>query len=180
MPKPQNLDKLLRKMRAIPERQRLAAAAALKASAEEMAAKVRSAAPRSGRSKRPKAWPKAMADRIFARPVTASDSRAKSREGKELAQTRAAAGLGWKVTAPPPAMWVEFGTKGSAGRGDDVLYKKQKGKLRSRTLVEKKAHAATPAQPFFWPTVRAQKKRLIARVKRESRKGAVDAVKGMT
>lgn len=67
------------------------------------------------------------------------------------------------------ARWVEFGTKASDARASrrDMNYR--------RTLVMTKdyaAHAATPAQPFFFPAYRANRKSAKARIRRATRQAA--------
>ena len=54
------------------------------------------------------------------------------------------------------ARWVEFGTSAApAGRYQDA-----KGKTRTN----KGAHHATPAQPFFYPTIRARQAQIRSRM----------------
>jgi HK97 gp10 family phage protein len=57
------------------------------------------------------------------------------------------------------ARWVEFGTRGRApGR-----YRDERGHTRN---AGKRGHAATPARPFFYPTWRAERKKIRARMAR--------------
>jgi len=62
------------------------------------------------------------------------------------------------------ARWVEFGTA-DAPAG---TYKDAKGKTRTN----KQAHVGTPAQPHFYPTIRAKKKPVKSKMVRESNKAA--------
>lgn len=141
------LDRLKRQIAALPRLQVEAAAQSMQQGANEIAGAVKRAAPKhTGR----------MAEGIEATPVQSA------RDGSE--SVKGGAGLAWKVTAPFPAGFVERGTAASpAGRSVDA-----KGKTRTN----KRAHAATRAQPFFWPTVRAFKKRAKARVVRNANKAA--------
>lgn len=156
------LDRLLRQMRSIPAGQARAAAIRIEAEADGLVNKIRAAAPKRTGD---------MAKGISHRPIAQSESRATSAEGRELASRRAEAGLARKITAPLPARWVEFGTKASpSGTSQDA-----KGKTRTR----KRPHAATPAQPFFWPTVRAQKPGIRARIRNSANKAAKAVVEGL-
>jgi HK97 gp10 family phage protein len=67
------------------------------------------------------------------------------------------------------ARWVEFGTAASPARAS------RRNKNYRRTVVmtkEYRAHAATPAQPFFFPAYRANRKRIKSRVSRAITKAA--------
>lgn len=141
------LDRLRRQIRALPELQRLAAASSMQEGAEEIRDAVKRAAPkRTGR----------MAAGVEASPVE------QARDGTESAKGEA--GLAWKVTAPFPAPLVERGTAAApAGRYIDA---------NGKTRTNKRAHAATPAQPFFWPTIRAFRKRTKSRVVRKANQAA--------
>ncbi|MFG1333989.1 HK97-gp10 family putative phage morphogenesis protein [Xanthobacter autotrophicus] len=73
------------------------------------------------------------------------------------------------------ARWVEFGTKATPARAS------RRNRNYRRTLVmtkEYKAHAATPAQPFFFPAYRANKKRVKSRVSRAITKAAKKVAAG--
>lgn len=144
------LDRLKRQIGALPRLQIEAAAQSMEQGARELAAAAARAAPkRTGR----------MAEGIEALPVE------RGRDGE--ASVKGAAGLAWKVSAPFPAGFVENGTAPSpAGRSVDA-----KGKTRTN----KRAHAGTPAQPFFWPTMRAFRKRVKSRVVRNANKAAKTA-----
>lgn len=141
------LDRLKRQIAALPRLQIEAAAGSLGQGAHELAAAARRAAPkRTGR----------MAEGIEAVPVD------KARDGG--GSVKGGAGLAWKVSAPFPAGFVENGTAPSpVGRSVDAS---------GKTRTNKRAHAGTPAQPFFWPTIRAFRKRVKARVVRNANKAA--------
>lgn len=141
------LDRLKRQIAALPKLQVAAAAQSMQQGAEEIAGAIKRAAPkRTGR----------MAEGIQAAPVE------EAADGGE--NVKGAAGLTWKVTAPFPAPFVEHGTAASpAGRYVDA---------NGKTRTNKRGHAATRAQPFFWPTVRAFKKRAKSRVVRNANKAA--------
>ncbi|WP_323034109.1 HK97-gp10 family putative phage morphogenesis protein [Pararhodobacter sp.] len=68
------------------------------------------------------------------------------------------------------ARWVEFGTKASAARASrqDSRYKRTAGVMTK----EYGAHAATPAQPYFFPAYRANRKTAKARIRRATRQAA--------
>lgn len=134
------LDRLLRQIAALPKLQVAAAREAIVQGAEELAGAIARAAPKSSGE---------MAQGVKAAPADTA---------------KGEAGIAMKVTAPPPAMWVEFGTK-SQPKG---RYKDAKGKSR----ISKRAHHATRAEPFFWPTVRAYKKRIKSRIVRNANKAA--------
>lgn len=141
------LDRLKRQIAALPTLQIAAARGSMQEGAEEMANAVKRAAPkRTGR----------MAEGVEASPVD------QARDGSE--SVKGQAGLAWKVTAPFPAPLVERGTAAApAGRYQDA---------NGKTRTNKRAHAATRAQPFFWPTIRAFRKRVKSRVIRNANKAA--------
>lgn len=141
------LDRLKRQIGALPRLQTEAAAQSMQQGANEIAAAVKRAAPkRTGR----------MAEGVEAAPVQSARDGSASVKGEK--------GLAWKVSAPFPSSFVEHGTAASpAGRSVDAS---------GKTRTNKRGHAATPAQPFFWPTVRAFKKRAKARVVRNANKAA--------
>lgn len=67
------------------------------------------------------------------------------------------------------ARWVEFGTAAApAGKFQDG---------NGKTRTNKQPHVATAAQPFFYPTIMARKKRLKSRVVRNANKAAKLAAK---
>lgn len=74
------------------------------------------------------------------------------------------------------ARFVEFGTAASAA-SEGQLFKRQKGATRGMRRKDKKAHAATPARPFFWPAYRLLRKRLRARMTRAAKKAIAGAVR---
>ena len=154
MAKPKGLDRLLRQMAALPLEVRKAAAVGVEDRAKTLAVKIATAAPvHTGH----------LRDSIEAKPAEATDTRARSPDGQALAAATAEAGLRWKVISSDfKSRFVEFGTRASpAGRSQDA-----KGKTRTN----KAAHHATRAQPFFWPTVRAQKRPGVSRLSRNLNK----------
>lgn len=70
---------------------------------------------------------------------------------------------------------VEYGTAASAASGGQ-LFKRQKGKDRGKRRKDKQAHAATPAQPFFWPAWRLLRRRLKTRMSRAAKKAIAGAI----
>lgn len=146
------LDRLKRQILALPEVHRRAAAEALRLENQRLAAAIARAAPkRSG----------AMARGVKAEPQKTVKGGAASIKG--------GFGLAWKVSAPFPAKFVEFGTKATAARGS------RRNRNYKRTVVmtrSYRAHHATRAQPFFWPTVAAYKRLMKTRVVRTSNKAA--------
>lgn len=72
----------------------------------------------------------------------------------------------------PYAAWVEFGTK--AGEGEAP--RQNKNYRRTEVMTKgKRAHAATEAQPFFWPAYRLKRKRFSARMMRAAKKAMREA-----
>lgn len=147
-----NRDRLRRKMKAIPVGVRKAARAQLKANALELAALQKQFAEESRLTGE-------LIDSIKARDV--SDS------------TR----MTWRISAGnrqvPYARFVEFGTAGSAARAprQNLNFK--------RTVVMTKAyaaHAATPAQPFFWPAYRLRKRAFRSRMTRAAKRAIQEAI----
>lgn len=156
---PKGLDRLMRQIKALPELQRQAAANSLQQGAEELAEAVRRAVPakRTGRLYRSVRAEQGGLDQAGVSEVTHARSRAKAEHG-----------LAWRVVAggpqAPHARWVEHGTAyAPAGNSKDA-----KGKTRNN----KREHKATRAQPYFWPTIRALKKRAKSRVIRNANKAA--------
>lgn len=148
------LDRLLRQMKALPKLQVEAVAAAQLAGANDLAAAIERAAPkRSGATKK------------SVQVVTGAEA---ANTGDEGALIKAQAGLAVKVVAgDDDAFYVRFIEHGTAGAPAGA-YRDKKGKAR-KNKVE---HHATPAQPFFWPTVRAQKARLKRRVSKAANQAA--------
>ena len=151
----QGLDRLVRQMKALPKLQIEAVAAANLANAEELAAAIERAAPkRSGATRR---------------SVKVETGQAAAAAGDAQAALKAAAGLNLRIVAgDDDAFYVRFVEHGTAG-APAGSFRDAKGKARKNKTV----HHATPAQPFFWPTVRAHK----ARIKRKVTKAANQAAK---
>lgn len=141
------LDRLKRQIAALPQLQVAAAAQSMQQGATEIAGGVKRAAPkRTGN----------LAESVEARPVQQGADGGESVKGS--------AGLSWEVVAGFPARFVENGTAPApAGRYVDA---------NGKTRTNKRAHAGTRAQPFFWPTIRAFKKRAKSRVVRNANKAA--------
>lgn len=74
------------------------------------------------------------------------------------------------------ARWVEFGTKASEAQSSrpDSRYKRTPGILTKSYA----AHAATPAQPFFFPAYRANRKSAKARIRKATRQAARQVAAG--
>lgn len=161
------LDKLLKQLKALPAEQVKAARESLAQGAEEVAEAVRRAAPRrTGALAKSVGWAKGDA------PATRATGalRAGSTDGEAGAFGKALGDAGLKVTVYAGddeayyARFVEFGTRAApAGR-----YKDHNGKTRTN----KAPHQATAAQPFFYPTVRALKKRVKSRIVRNANRAA--------
>lgn len=147
------LDRLLRQIGSIDQAIIAEAAAALGANSQQLARAIAAAAPKHTGD---------MAAGIQAKAVETTRGGGASVKG--------ARGLARKVSAPFPAMFVEFGTKASAGQGPQPNrnFKRTSGVMTKA----KRAHAATRAQPFFWPTIRAFKKLMRGRIVRASNKAA--------
>lgn len=145
---------LKKRMMALPEQMRVRVDASLSSSADDLVAAIRAAAPvRSGD----------LRDSI--RKVPLEDGQIGYRiVGGERGKGK----KGWYLR------FVEYGTKASPG-SQGALYKRQKGKWRDRRRKDKRAHAATPAQPFFWPTYRRMKARIRAARTRALKRGATEA-----
>jgi len=155
------LDRLLGQIRRLPKAQLAAARKALQQGADELSESVRRAAPkRTGALAASVGW--SWGSKGPPGSIGGGAERQALRDREGLTVTVHAGGKQAYYAA-----FVEFGTKAAPkGRAQDG-----KGKTRDN----KRGHPATPAQPFFWPTVRAQKRRMKSRVTRESNK-AVKAV----
>lgn len=165
------LDRLKRQIAALPRLQVEAAARSLEQGAAELANAISRAVPaRTGD----------LAASVGYAPLgqapETSATQAFRGSNTERAGVLGEAGLGFEVFAGNNvafyARWVEFGTAPSVAgermgaRNSDVNQSKSLGRLSYRT------HPGTPAQPFFFPTVRAHKKRLKSRVVRNANKAA--------
>lgn len=155
-------DKAKALFRALPKSVRTATQDALAASAEELTAAIRYNVPiDQGDLRESVRWRRGAPRERKKQGDTAPD--------KDLAVTVIA---GSKKAFY--AAMVEFGTRASPGR-QGQLYKRQKGATRGLRRVDKRPHAATPAQPFFFPTYRALRKRLTGRIKRAQRRAIREA-----
>lgn len=157
MTKVQGLDALKRQIAALAPAQVRAAKESLEKGAEELSAAIRRAAPtKSGDLAMSVGW------------SHEGGAPKGSIGGGGQGSVRGEAGLAVEVHAGDEkayyARFVEYGTEAApAGRSKD-----KSGKSRNN----KRAHIATRAQPFFWPTVRSQKKRVVSRVARNANKAA--------
>lgn len=145
-----NRDRLRRKMKAIPVAVKKAARAQLKANALELVELQKRFVPVDEMK---------LHDSI--RAVNVSDS------------TR----LSWKVSAGnrqvPYARFVEFGTAAHEARAP-----RQNLNFRRTVVMTKnyQAHAATPAQPFFWPAYRLKKRAFKSRMSRAAKRAIQEAI----
>jgi HK97 gp10 family phage protein len=162
---PKGLGRLLRQLAALPNSVRVELADGLAEEAAEAAEAIRRAAPvRDGDLRASIGWcagppPKVHTNGAFR--VSAQDFNAKAHALND-------AGLLFTVFAgDDKAFYVRFVEHGTspapAGRFKDIT-NKSRNNLRP--------HAGTPAQPFFWPTVRARKKGARARVVRRANRAA--------
>lgn len=95
------------------------------------------------------------------------------RKIKTKADVRREAGLAITIYAGDDeafyARWVEFGTQATQARGS-----RRNNRFRNIFVATKeyRAHAATPAQPFFYPAYRALRKSVKSRIRRAANKAA--------
>lgn len=157
MVKPQGLDRLLRQIGSLDKVLIADVAEALGVNADQLAKAIKAAAPR-GKTGR-------LAESVRVTDTETTRSGAASVKGAKGLSKRVTAGSGGAFYA----RFVEYGTKAAAA---SRLYAKQKGKWRGRMTQAGRPHAATRAQPFFWPTVRAYKKLMKTRIVRASNKSA--------
>ena len=130
------LDKLLAQIKALPDTAAVIAAAQLHRNAADTAEAVARAAPK----------------RFGALARSCRAEQTPDNQRLDTAGVKARAGLSFQVIAGDAeayyARWVEFGTAAApAGRFRDA-----NGKTRNNH----QEHHATPAQPFFYPTIRAR------------------------
>lgn len=165
------LDRLKRQIASLPKLQVEAASRSLEQGASELANAIARAAPADRGD---------LAASVGYAPLGqapgTSATQAFRGANTERAGVLGEAGLGFEVFAGSDAAfyarWVEFGTAASVigermgARNSDVNQSKSLGRQSYRT------HPGTPAQPFFFPTVRAHKKRLKSRVVRNANKAA--------
>lgn len=174
--KVKGLDRLLRQLEALPNSVRAALYDSLAEGAKDMAEAIARAAPeRDGDLKASIGWaqgepPPTKATGAFR--FTVKDLGAKGRALND-------AGLLFSVYAGNDkayyARWVEFGTSAKAAVAARYRVTRSVSILPGRRVRARKAaraHAATPAQPFFYPTIRAFKKPLRARVVRAANRAA--------
>lgn len=156
MAKPDGLDRLLRQLRSMPAAIKQAAAASVLDQANTLAGKIQAAAPRDTGA------------------LAASVKVVQGAKPGAISEAKREAGLSLTITAggpeAPHARWVEFGTAPGV-RGDRVT------NASGRTRKVARTHPGTKAQPFFYPTIRAQKKPLKAKMTRALNK-AVKAAAG--
>lgn len=164
------LDRLRRQLQALPKAQIAAARAALEQGAQEMATAIARAAPADrGDLSASIGWAHA------GQAPKTSATQAIRPDASERRELLGAAGLSVEVYAGNNtafyARWVEFGTapgkigERTGARNSDVKQAKN-GRKVART------HPGTRAQPFFYPTVRALKKRMKSRMVRNANKAA--------
>lgn len=165
------LDRLKRQIGALPKLQREAVRAALQQNAAELANAISRAVPADTGD---------LAASIGYAPLgqapATSATQAIRANNSERAGVLGDAGLGYEVFAGNNiafyARWVEFGTAPSVAgqrmgsRNSDINQSKALGRKAYRT------HPGTQPQPYFFPTVRAFKKRLKGRVVRNANKAA--------
>lgn len=145
---------LKKRMLALPEQMRSRVDASLSKSADELVDAIKAAAPRRTGD---------LIAGIRKEPL------GEGRIGYKIIGGECGKGKkGWYIR------FVEYGTKASPA-SPGAPYKRQKGKWRGRRRKDKRAHAATPAQPFFWPTYRRMKGRIRAARTRALKRGATEA-----
>jgi len=159
-------DRLIRQLLALPLEQIKAAREALGAGAAEIAEAVARAAPRDeGDLAESVDW-YFIGKRNGKRP---SGVLGATSDPNDVVQQ---AGLAVTVEAGNErvfwARWVEFGTAASPAKPA----KPHGGFWRARARKALKAHAATQPQPFFYPTVRALRRRAKSRVVRSASRAA--------
>jgi len=153
MARVQGLERLKANIARIKADARAAMGSAAEASAHELANAIRANAPRDTGK---------LAESVKVEQMTS---------GKGARGLVAAAGMAWTVAAgdrnAPYARWVEFGTAAQGARPSRQNRNYKRTAVMTRAYA---AHAATPAQPFFWPTYRLLRRRLKARIARATTK----------
>lgn len=167
--KVKGLDRLLRQLEALPNSVRDAMYTELAAGAKEMAESIARAAPhQSGDLQESVGWSEGPPPPTKATGAFRFTVKDLGPSGRALND----AGLLFSVYAGNDkayyARWVEFGTSARPARAAKV----SGGTWRTRSRKAARAHAATPAQPFFFPTIRAKKKLLRGRVVRAANRAA--------
>ncbi|MDB5458150.1 MAG: family phage protein [Caulobacter sp.] len=174
--KVKGLDRLLRQLEALPNSVRSALYDSLAEGAKDMAGAIARAAPeRDGDLKASVGWSEGEPPPTKATGAFRFTVKKLGPQGRALND----AGLLFSVYAGDDkayyARWVEFGTSAKAAIGARYRISRSISSLPGRRVRARKAaraHAATPAQPFFYPTIRANKKVLRARVIRAANRAA--------
>lgn len=144
---------LKKRMLALPEQMRRYADESLSKSADELVDAIKAAAPK-----------------VRTGDLAASIKKEPLGEGRigyrVVGGERGKGKKGWYIR------FVEFGTKASPGEAP----RQNRNFKRTRVMTKgKRAHAATRAQPFFWPTFRRSRSRIRSRTTRALKKGAKEA-----
>lgn len=179
------LDKLLKQLKALPKAQVKAAQDSLAQGGKEVSEAIKRAAPvlkgsrknrRAGALRDSVGWtfgdpPKTKA--TGALRASSSDSGKFNRAKAEQDEALKEAGLKVSVYAGGDeafyARWVEFGRAAHAGEAP----RQNRNYRRTEVLTKgKRAVPSAPAQPFFYPTVRALKKRVKSRLVRNANRAA--------
>lgn len=168
------LDRLKRQLKALPRLQIEAAGQALAQNAAELANAMQQAAPADKGD---------LVASIGSGPVGSAPrtgaTQAFRAQNTERAAVLSQEGLAYEVWAGSDiafyARWVEFGTAGSVlgqrmgARNSDHNQSKSLGRIAYRT------HSGSRAQPFFFPVIRAFRKRMTSRLARQCNKAAKQA-----
>ena len=165
------LDKLKAQLNALPARAKAEAAQALAQQATQLTDAIARAAPkRTGALAASVKW-------VFAgdEPHFAATGVIRSQDPSPKAAYLGRMGFSITILAGDDkayyARWVEFGTSSApAGRYTDA-----KGKTRTNKGV----HHATPAQPFFYPTIRARQAQIRSKMVAAMRAAAKGVVSDM-
>jgi HK97 gp10 family phage protein len=173
--KVRGLDRLLRQLEALPNSARVALADALAEGAREMSEKIKAAAPEDdGDLKASVGWTEGPPPEVKSSGVFRFTVKDLGPKGRALND----AGLLFSVYAGDEkayyARWVEFGTSARDARASTKPGKGVVASWRKRGRKAARAHAATPAQPFFYPTIRAFKKPLKSMVVRRLNRAIKD------
>lgn len=171
MARPTGYDKLMRQLKAFPEMVRRQAAEDVKAGALDLKAAIRRACPD----------PK-IAKSVDARP--GANNQAKNAANVAFADARVGAGLSYLVFAGPglqfpmAARWMEYGTKPHLIQPKNAKVLHFGGGNMPETFTGQPIHhPGERAQPYFMPTVRANKARIKNRIIRNARKAAQAAAR---
>jgi HK97 gp10 family phage protein len=180
----QGVDRLKAKLAAIPESVRQAMSSAIEKNAEELVGMMKRLVPvDTGELRDSIRWDWIGGDENFGSEGL-REGRATQIMTKGNAQLAAVVTAGSKEAYH--ARFVEFGTRpgrrggraiyqaGTGGSGLSLNSTESGGKIRSRKVY--RTHPGTPAQPFFFVSYRALKKRMVARLSAATRK-AIKALK---